>query len=166
MGTNGWECEKRFKIHYHDNLEPELDQAGKYIGYQDRLLIGIFIMIDAYQGLALLATLKTIARFQQFESKDFAKYYLIGTLLSFVLGITFSLFIKFFYSYRFILLEIGCETCLNCICRLPYRKRRRSHSGFLTYKSKFLIPTIAVIINSEVKQHGTKRSTHERYAGD
>ena len=86
---------RSIKISYHDFLEPELDQAGKYIGYLERLLIGIFILIDAYQGLALLGTLKTIARFKQFESKAFAEYYLIGTLLSFVAGIGFSLVIKF-----------------------------------------------------------------------
>lgn len=86
---------RSLKIHYHDFLEPELDRAGKYIGFLERFLIGVFIILEMVPGLALLATLKTIARFKQFESKAFAEYYLIGTLLSFSLGICWSLLIKF-----------------------------------------------------------------------
>lgn len=90
---------RSLKIHYHDFLEPELDRAGKYIGFLERFLIGVFIILEMVPGLALLATLKTIARFKQFESKAFAEYYLIGTLLSFSLGICWSLLIKFVLQY-------------------------------------------------------------------
>jgi vacuolar-type H+-ATPase subunit I/STV1 len=45
------------------------------------------MMMDMPQGLAFLAALKTLTRFKQFEHKQFAEYYLIGTLSSAIIGI-------------------------------------------------------------------------------
>jgi hypothetical protein len=38
--------------------------------------------------------MKTLTRFKQFEDKTFAEYYLIGTLLSLIIGIVLAIAIK------------------------------------------------------------------------
>lgn len=75
------------KIQYPNFNEKDNNAVGKYIGILERFLIAVFIIIDAYQGLVLLGAFKTLTRFRQFEDKSFAEKYLIGTLLSIVLGI-------------------------------------------------------------------------------
>ncbi|BDG47188.1 DUF3307 domain-containing protein [Parageobacillus sp. KH3-4] len=62
-------------------------KIGSIIGMLERMLIVIFMIMDMVQGLAFLAALKTLARFKQFEHKQFSEYYLIGTLSSAVIGI-------------------------------------------------------------------------------
>jgi hypothetical protein len=62
-------------------------KIGQIIGMLERTLIVIFMMMDMSQGLAFLAALKTLTRFKQFEHKQFAEYYLIGTLSSAIIGI-------------------------------------------------------------------------------
>ena len=44
--TEGNTTKRSLKIHYHDFLEPELDRAGKYIGFLERFLIGVFIILE------------------------------------------------------------------------------------------------------------------------
>jgi hypothetical protein len=73
--------------YFHDSPA----KIGQIIGMLERTLIVILMMIDLPQGLAFLAALKTLARFKQFEHKQFAEYYLIGTLLSSLIGIILGL---------------------------------------------------------------------------
>ncbi|RAK17179.1 uncharacterized protein DUF3307 [Anoxybacillus vitaminiphilus] len=69
--------------YFHDSPA----KIGQIIGMLERALIVILMMIDLPQGLAFLAALKTLTRFKQFEHKQFAEYYLIGTLSSAMIGI-------------------------------------------------------------------------------
>jgi hypothetical protein len=69
--------------YFHDSPA----KIGQIIGMLERTLIVILMMIDLPQGLAFLAALKTLTRFKQFEHKQFAEYYLIGTLSSTMIGI-------------------------------------------------------------------------------
>lgn len=48
-----------------------------------------------YPALAILGALKTLARFKELDSKSFEVYYLIGKLLSMLLGLGFGLLIQF-----------------------------------------------------------------------
>ncbi|HLS36196.1 MAG TPA: DUF3307 domain-containing protein [Bacillota bacterium] len=73
----------------------EAENVGKYIGYLERVIIGIFVVLEAYAALSLLAGFKTLTRFKQLESKSFAEYYLIGTLLSISLGLLIGLLLRF-----------------------------------------------------------------------
>lgn len=85
---------KSIKIQYQIFNEPDNDTYGRYIGYLERVLIAVFVVINAYPGLALLAAFKTLTRFKQLESKSFAEYYLIGTLISMVIGVVIGGLIK------------------------------------------------------------------------
>ncbi len=64
--------------------------AGATIGALERFLITVFFVNNQYSLIGLILTAKSIARFSKLsDNKDFAEYYLMGTLLSvlFVLGL-------------------------------------------------------------------------------
>lgn len=74
------------KVQYQWYRKEDDSSKGKAIGILERLLVVVFVYYGVYQGLVLLGAMKTLARFKMFESKTFAEYYLIGTLLSLLLA--------------------------------------------------------------------------------
>ncbi|MFZ3069675.1 MAG: DUF3307 domain-containing protein [Anaerolineaceae bacterium] len=72
---------------------------GLYIGYLERLLIVFFMISGIYTGLGLLGTLKTIARFKQLENRENAEYFILGTLLSMLMGIFFGALLTWVIKY-------------------------------------------------------------------
>lgn len=73
----------------HKNNE-SLQDAGKYIGILERLLVFIFIILNHWEAVGFLITAKSVFRFGDLkESKDrqLTEYILIGTLISFGLAI-------------------------------------------------------------------------------
>jgi hypothetical protein len=70
------------------------NNAGKYIGILERLFIFLFVAIDFWEGIGFLLAAKSIFRFGDLkENKDIrlTEYILIGTLLSFGIGILIGL---------------------------------------------------------------------------
>jgi hypothetical protein len=70
--------------------DDSLQNAGKYIGILERLLIFTFILTQHWEGIGFLIAAKSIFRFGDLqESKDrkLTEYILIGTLLSFSLAV-------------------------------------------------------------------------------
>lgn len=66
------------------------NNAGKYIGILERLFIFMFVVIHFWEGIGFLLAAKSIFRFGDLkENKDvrLTEYILIGTLLSFGMGI-------------------------------------------------------------------------------
>ncbi len=59
-------------------------RAGAYIGALERLLAAALLALGQYAAIALVFTAKSIARFRALENREFAEYYLFGTLLSVV----------------------------------------------------------------------------------
>ena len=82
------------QVQYHQFYNTNEDPRGRYIGMLERILIVVFVVSNLIQGLALIIAMKTLTRFKQFEDKRFAEYYLIGTLLSLLIGIILALMIK------------------------------------------------------------------------
>jgi protein-S-isoprenylcysteine O-methyltransferase Ste14 len=75
-----------------------INDAGKYIGILERLFIFFFVVIDFWEGIGFLLAAKSIFRFGDLkESKDIrlTEYILIGTLLSFAIGIGCAMCYKF-----------------------------------------------------------------------
>lgn len=67
-----------------------LKDAGKWIGYLERILIFTFLLFDQFAGIGFLIAAKSIFRFGDLtHSKDrkLTEYVLIGTLLSFTMAI-------------------------------------------------------------------------------
>jgi len=63
--------------------EPGVKNAGRTIGYLERMIILFFLLFQQYSAIAFVLTAKSVARFKEIESNQIrAEYYLIGTLLS------------------------------------------------------------------------------------
>jgi hypothetical protein len=77
--------------------DESLNNAGKYIGILERLLVYIFIVTNHWEGVGFLIAAKSIFRFSDLtQSKDrkLTEYILIGTLLSFGIAIGVALLIN------------------------------------------------------------------------
>lgn len=63
------------------------NKAGRKIGVIERFIILIMLYLNQYSAIGLVLTAKSIARYDRIaKDKDFAEYYLLGTLIS--MGIT------------------------------------------------------------------------------
>lgn len=66
--------------------------AGRFIGTVERAIIIIFLFLEQYAAIGLVLTAKSIARYDKIsKEKDFAEYYLLGTLISTLIAIVVSL---------------------------------------------------------------------------
>ena len=57
-------------------------QLGATIGVLERLLIVTFVLTGSSAAVGFVVAAKTLARFKQLDDRDFAEYYLVGTLAS------------------------------------------------------------------------------------
>jgi hypothetical protein len=57
-------------------------RVGATIGVLERLLIVAFVLTNATAAVGFVVAAKTIARFKQLDDRQFAEYYLLGTLAS------------------------------------------------------------------------------------
>ncbi|MCM1031671.1 MAG: DUF3307 domain-containing protein [Oscillibacter sp.] len=88
---------RRWTPEEHDSQS--LPNAGKWIGYLERILIFTFILTENMEGIGFLLAAKSIFRFGELnKAKDIktTEYVLIGTLASFTIAIlTGFLFLRF-----------------------------------------------------------------------
>jgi hypothetical protein len=71
-----------------------LEDAGKYIGMLERLLVFIFIINNHWEAVGFLITAKSVFRFgdlKESKHRKLTEYILIGTLISFGIAIATSL---------------------------------------------------------------------------
>lgn len=70
------------------------NNTGRFIGTVERIIMLIFLSIGQYSAMGLVLTAKSIARYDRIsKEKDFAEYYLLGTLISTVIVIVISFII-------------------------------------------------------------------------
>ncbi|WP_170169157.1 DUF3307 domain-containing protein [Mesobacillus subterraneus] len=67
---------------------------GKLIGYIERLLVILLTYYGSYPAIAFIVTAKSIARFKQMDDRDWAEYFLLGTLTSMFLGIVLGILLR------------------------------------------------------------------------
>lgn len=81
-----------YKPKEENNEEKEKDNnAGRLIGTIERIIMLIFLALGQYAALGLVLTAKSIARYDRIsKDKDFAEYYLLGTLLSTLIVVVVS----------------------------------------------------------------------------
>lgn len=67
---------------------------GKLIGYIERLLVLLLTFYSAYPAIGFIVAAKSIARFKQMDDRNWAEYFLLGTLTSMFLGITLGILLR------------------------------------------------------------------------
>ena len=89
-----WEIQK-------ESEGKSLEDAGKYIGMLERLLIFFFIVVGHWEGVGFLLAAKSIFRFSDLTraaDRKLTEYILIGTLLSFGFAIMIAQWYVFISS--------------------------------------------------------------------
>ncbi|MDI6641021.1 MAG: hypothetical protein QME68_01750 [Elusimicrobiota bacterium] len=61
----------------------------------ERFIILTFVLFNQYSAIAFIFTAKSIARFEELKNRDFAEYYLVGTLSSVAFAIFCGEIMKF-----------------------------------------------------------------------
>ncbi len=74
-----------------------LNEAGKWIGIFERILVYTFVITNHYEGIGFLIAAKSVLRFNDIKGSEARKeteYVLIGTLMSFALSILTGLIVR------------------------------------------------------------------------
>ncbi len=76
----------------------EVDQkeynTGRVIGLLERIFVFLFVMLNQYTAIGFILAAKGVTRFKDFESRTFAEYVLVGTLLSALLAMSVGYLVK------------------------------------------------------------------------
>jgi hypothetical protein len=83
--------------HWRENIADgeSLNNAGKWIGIAERIIIVIFVLNNQYSAIGLLVAAKGIIRFNEKDRPEIkTEYLVIGTLLSIVIAVVTGLIIK------------------------------------------------------------------------
>lgn len=56
--------------------------AGRWIGTLERIILAIGFVLQRWEILAAVIALKTVSRFKDLDKRDFAEYFLVGSLFS------------------------------------------------------------------------------------
>lgn len=67
--------------------EKKADNIGRLIGNIERVLIFILVLSGDMAAIGFIIAAKSIARFEEMKKKQFAEYYVIGTLTSVIIAI-------------------------------------------------------------------------------
>jgi len=72
-----------------------VEGAGKVIGILERFIILTLVLLNQYTSMAIVLMAKSIGRFDELKERDFAEYYLVGTLASISFALACGLIMKF-----------------------------------------------------------------------
>jgi hypothetical protein len=67
---------------------------GEYIGILERFIILIVTLVGAYEAIGFILAGKGLIRAREFEDRDFAEYFLVGTLISTLTAVLVGIVIK------------------------------------------------------------------------
>ncbi len=67
---------------------------GRIVGLLERLIVFFLVLEGEYGALGLVMATKGLARFKNLDDREFAEYFLIGTMLSIVLAGGIALIVK------------------------------------------------------------------------
>jgi hypothetical protein len=68
---------------------------GRAVGSLERALTLTLVLLGEYAAVGWIIAAKSLARFKQLEDREFAEYFLVGTLASFLLALLAGLGIRF-----------------------------------------------------------------------
>ena len=81
-----------------DPKKPEAEveyNRGRIIGALERLMVFFFVFHGAFDALGFLIAAKGMSRFKQLDNREFAEYFLVGTLSSVIIAGAAALAIQF-----------------------------------------------------------------------
>ncbi|HPE69236.1 MAG TPA: DUF3307 domain-containing protein [Thermotogota bacterium] len=73
-------------------------QTGKLVGILERFLLFVLMLMNQFSAMAFIIGAKSLARFKQLNDRDFAEYYLIGTLASVAIAVLGAVVFKWFFN--------------------------------------------------------------------
>lgn len=68
--------------------------TGRIIGLLERIFVFLFVILNQYTAIGFILAAKGVTRFKDFESRTFAEYVLVGTLLSALLAVVMAFVVK------------------------------------------------------------------------
>jgi len=75
-------------------------KRGEYIGIAERSISALLTLAGAYAAIGLVLTAKSIARFKELRNRNFAEYYLVGTLSSIAWAIFVGMGVRLLLGLR------------------------------------------------------------------
>ena len=75
-------------------ISPADGRLGKAVGILERLILLTLVAAESLPALGFILAAKSIARYQELNNRDFAEYYLVGTLASFSLAFFAGLWLR------------------------------------------------------------------------
>lgn len=87
---------KQYKVdNVNNEASPNDRNAGRFIGVIERILMVVMLSDGQYAAIGLVLTAKSIARYDKISKEPaFAEYYLLGTLLSTLIAVLASFFVR------------------------------------------------------------------------
>lgn len=80
---------RKWKPDYEDTNE----NLGAMIGTLERILTIIFVGVGSYAAVGFVVAMKSIARYELLKEKEFAEYFLAGTMLSLLVALILGLLV-------------------------------------------------------------------------
>lgn len=78
-----------------DNQQAERNRRlSSAIGIMERLILITLVAADAISAMGFVLAAKSLARYQELNNRNFAEYYLVGTLTSFTLALLAGLWLR------------------------------------------------------------------------
>lgn len=74
-------------------------RRGRLIGVLERLILMMFMGMKAYQAIGFLIAAKGLIRSKELENRNFAEYFLIGTLASTMIAIAAGVLVQLILQY-------------------------------------------------------------------
>jgi hypothetical protein len=93
--------EKEKIVKESSRLNKDITGAGRIIGILERSIVFTLGLLGEFGAISFVLAAKSMARFKQLEERQFAEYYLIGTLSSFFLALILALITKSILNYLF-----------------------------------------------------------------
>ena len=72
---------------------------GRAIGNLERLLMVLVVGLGSYEALGFLVAAKGLIRAREFEDRDFAEYFIVGTLTSVAVALVVGLVLRLTVPY-------------------------------------------------------------------
>jgi len=85
---------RRIILRWKPIKEETTDRMGAFIGTLERILTILLVGVEAFTAIGFVITMKSIARYDKLHSeKEFAEYFLAGTLLSLLTALILGLIV-------------------------------------------------------------------------